>query len=170
MGTMTDRGATLPAATGHVKRINQTELGDIAAIKERVDATMDTHQQQVRLSYEMDHTPDGISVYVAYVDGAPAACAWVRFPEASAFASLWGGGTLPQWRGRGVFRSLVADRAGLAAARGFRYLQVDAMPASRPILTRLACVELATPPPHTHPAGAAGPPTPRRSRPPARDH
>ena len=67
------------------------------------------------------------------------------------FASLWGGGTLPAWRGRGVFRALVAHRAALAASRGFRYLQVDASADSRPILRRLGFVELATTTPFTHP-------------------
>lgn len=71
---------------------------------------------------------------------APAA----RPRGATGFASLWGGGTIPDWRGRGVFRAMVAHRAKLAAARGFRYLQVDALPASRPILQRLGFVELAT--------------------------
>jgi len=53
------------------------------------------------------------------------------------------GGTLTGWRGRGVFRALVARRAAMASDRGFRYLQVDAMPTSRPILARLGFVELA---------------------------
>ena len=35
-------------------------------------------------------------------------------------------------------------RATLASARGFRYLQVDASPGSRPTLERLGFVELAT--------------------------
>jgi GNAT superfamily N-acetyltransferase len=67
----------------------------------------------------------------------------VDFPEGSDFASLWGGGTLPGWRGRGVFRSLVAYRARLARDRGYRYLQVDASDDSRPILARLGFTELA---------------------------
>jgi GNAT superfamily N-acetyltransferase len=75
----------------------------------------------------------------------------VEFSEGTDFASLWGGGTLPAWRGRGVFRSLVAYRADLARARGIRYLQVDATPESRPILKRLGFVELATTTPYTHP-------------------
>jgi hypothetical protein len=37
-----------------------------------------------------------------------------------AFAGLCGGGTVPAWRGRGIFRALVAYRAGLGAARGYR--------------------------------------------------
>jgi hypothetical protein len=53
-----------------------------------------------------------------------------------------------------VFRSLVAHRANLASARGFRYLQVDASPDSRPILKRLGFVELATTTPFVHPGAA----------------
>lgn len=48
------------------------------------------------------------------------------------------------WCGRGVFRSPVSRRAAQAAERGFRYLQVDGSPDSRPILGWLGFVELAT--------------------------
>ena len=75
----------------------------------------------------------------------------VEFPEGSDFASLWGGGTVPGWRGRGVFRSLVAYRARLARERGYRYLQVDASPDSRPILERLGFAELAKTIPFRYP-------------------
>ena len=36
-----------------------------------------------------------------------------------------------------MFRALVSHRAVLARDRGSRYLQVDAMPASRPVLERM---------------------------------
>jgi hypothetical protein len=52
-----------------------------------------------------------------------------------------------------VFRALVAYRAALAAARGFRHLQVDASPDSRPILRRLGFEELAMTTPFTHTGG-----------------
>jgi hypothetical protein len=52
-----------------------------------------------------------------------------------------------------VFRALVAHRAAIAAARGFRYLTVDASDDSRPILLRLGFVELATTTPYMHPGG-----------------
>jgi ribosomal protein S18 acetylase RimI-like enzyme len=90
---------------------------------------------------------------VAFGGQTPIAAGRVEFHPGTDFASLWGGGTLPAWRGRGVFRSLVAHRAALASARGFRYLQVDASPESRPILRRLGFVELATTTPFTHPGG-----------------
>lgn len=44
---------------------------------------------------------------------------------------------LPEYRGRGVYRSLVSKRARDAVDFGAQYLQVDALPTSRPILERL---------------------------------
>lgn len=73
---------------------------------------------------------------------------WVRFVEGTRFATLWGGGTRPDWRGRGVYRALIAHRARLAAARGHAYLEVDASPESRPILERLGLVAVTTTTPY----------------------
>lgn len=88
---------------------------------------------------------------VAMAGSVPVSGGRVEFHYGTDFASLWGGGTLASWRGRGVFRSLVAYRAALASARGFRYLQVDASPDSRPILRRLGFAELAITTPFNHP-------------------
>ena len=98
--------------------------------------------------------PCTTAAVVAFAGRTPIAAGRVEFHHGSDFASLWGGGTLPSWRGRGVFRSLVAHRAALASGRGFRYLQVDASQDSRPILQRLGFVELATTTPFMHPGGA----------------
>jgi GNAT superfamily N-acetyltransferase len=95
--------------------------------------------------------PSTLAAVVAMAGGTPVSAARVEFHPGTEFASLWGGGTLPRWRGRGVFRALVAFRASLAAARGFRYLQVDATSDSLPILRRLGFVDLATTTPFTHP-------------------
>ena len=101
------------------------------------------------------HEPPKAAAVVAFAGPAPIAAGRVEFCSGTDFASLWGGGTLPAWRSRGVFRSLVAHRAALASARGFRYLQVDASPDSRPILQRLGFVELAATIPFMHSGGAA---------------
>lgn len=95
--------------------------------------------------------PATMAAVVAMAGATPISAGRVKFQYGTDFASIWGGGTLPAWRGRGVFRSLVAHRAALASARGFRYLQVDASPDSRPILRRLGFVELATTTPFIHP-------------------
>ena len=90
-----------------------------------------------RLVTQLRDAPELVQMVVAMAGDEPVSAARVEFIPGTDFAGLWGGGTVPAWRGRGIFRALVAYRAGLAAARGYRYLQVDALPASRPILQRL---------------------------------
>ena len=89
------------------------------------------------IAHEVALQPDQISVHVAEADDQIVSAAWVRFHEGTSFASLWGGSTHPHWRRRGIYRALVGRRASEAAQRGFRYLQVDTSPDSRPILERL---------------------------------
>jgi ribosomal protein S18 acetylase RimI-like enzyme len=89
------------------------------------------------LARELDADPEALVVLVAEAGGEVVSAGWVRFPERTEFATLWGGATLPAWRGRGIYRALVQRRAELAVERGRRHLQVDAGPESRPILERL---------------------------------
>jgi GNAT superfamily N-acetyltransferase len=88
-------------------------------------------------------SPDATVMVLAMAGNEPVCSARVEFGAGTDFAGLWGGGTLPQWRGRGIYRALVGYRARLAVARGYRYLQVDASPESRPILERLGFAGLA---------------------------
>ena len=76
--------------------------------------------------------------YVAYApDGAPASIGRLHTHPASAFGGLYGGATLPAYRGRGYYRATVAARARDAIALGARYLIVDTLATSRPILEAL---------------------------------
>lgn len=60
------------------------------------------------------------------------------------FAGLWGGATLPAYRGLGLYRALTAARARAALARGVRLLQSDCTAMSRPILERSGLVAVTT--------------------------
>jgi GNAT superfamily N-acetyltransferase len=64
------------------------------------------------------------------------------------FGSLWGGATRTDWRGKGIYRALVAYRAQLAVARGHEFLQVDCTEDSRPILERLGMTAVTTTTPY----------------------
>ena len=108
--------------------------------------------------------PDDIAVVAAEADGDVVAAAWLAFfePGADGFARLLGGSTLPQWRGRGIYRALVAARAQRTAARSVKYLQADASDDSAPILRRLGFRPVTrttwyvwTPPQPTSPASPA---------------
>jgi GNAT superfamily N-acetyltransferase len=96
------------------------------------------------LEAERAADPDAIAIVVAEAADAVVCAGWVRFVAGSDFATLWGGGTLPDWRGHGIYRAVVAYRARLAVRRGFRFLQVDASAETRPILERLGFVAVTT--------------------------
>jgi hypothetical protein len=109
------------------------------------DAATDLGHQ---LAEQLRAAPDSLQLVVAMAGDEPVAAARIEFVRGTDFAGLWGGGTIPAWRQKGIFRALVAYRAGLAAARGYRYLQVDALPASQPILQRLGFRAVATTTPY----------------------
>jgi GNAT superfamily N-acetyltransferase len=83
------------------------------------------------------------AAFVAWFHGTPVSAGRLDLPARRAFASLWGGGTVPEHRGKGIYRALVAARADAARTRGYRYLTVDAMETSRPILERVGFQPLA---------------------------
>jgi PII-like signaling protein len=109
-----------------------------------------------RLVIQLRDAPELVQMVVAMAGDEPVSAARVEFIPGTDFAGLWGGGTVPAWRGRGIFHALVAYRAGLAAARGYRYLQVDALPASRPILQRLGFKPVAATTPYVWTPPASG--------------
>ena len=86
--------------------------------------------------------PRPVEAAVAWAGERPVAAGRIEFSAGREFAGLFGGGTAEDWRGRGVFRALVAHRAARARERGVRYLYVDAVPMSRPIFERLGFVPL----------------------------
>ena len=93
--------------------------------------------------YEDRLTDPAVCLSVAYANERPVASARVDFPPGRSFAGLWGGGTIPGYRGRGIYRALVRVRAEEARRGGYRYLRVDARDTSRPILERLGFIALA---------------------------
>ena len=88
--------------------------------------------------------PEKAVAVVAMVDGQPVSGGRVDFEDGVEFAGLFGGVTLPEFRGRGLYRATVAKRAELARERGYRWLYSDALPTSRPILERLGFVAMTT--------------------------
>jgi GNAT superfamily N-acetyltransferase len=85
-------------------------------------------------------------------DGVAVSGGRIDLPRQGEFAGMFGGVTLPEFRGRGFYRATVAERARLARDRGFRWLYVDALPTSRPILERLGFTQITTTTPWTWPA------------------
>ena len=96
------------------------------------------------LGFETRLADPTLALYVAYLDGEPAASGRLDLPPGRPFAGLYGGGVAPAFRGLGIYRALVAARAEVARRAGYRYLTVDAADTSRPILHRLGFEALTT--------------------------
>jgi GNAT superfamily N-acetyltransferase len=130
------------------------DMRRIAAMESQVWAE-DHGWLAAELAGMVGRDPDATFVFAAEADGDVVSAAWLVLAEGTQFGGLWGGSTLERWRGRGLYRALVGRRAAQAAARGARYLQVDASDESRPILERLGFVAVTTTTPYVwSPAGA----------------
>ncbi|MFJ7071873.1 GNAT family N-acetyltransferase [Streptomyces sp. NPDC098781] len=103
-----------------------------------------------QLLAQLEADADTVVAVVALAGDTPVSAARMELVPGTRFAGLWGGGTVEGWRGRGIYRALVAHRGRAAVARGYRYLQVDAMSTSRPILERLGFEPLTTTTPYVY--------------------
>lgn len=83
-------------------------------------------------------------VWLAETDGQVVCAGRLEVVPDTEFAGLWGGATVPAWRGRGIYRAVVAERARAALALGARYLHSDCTEMSRPILQRSGLVPVTT--------------------------
>ncbi|MEV7425093.1 MULTISPECIES: GNAT family N-acetyltransferase [unclassified Streptomyces] len=103
-----------------------------------------------RLKDRLARAPETLAAVVVLADGVPVSASRMELVPGTDFAGLWGGGTVPRWRGRGLYRAQIAHRARIAAARGYRFLQVDAAETSRPVLDRLGFTTLSTTTPYVY--------------------
>lgn len=124
-----------------------------------VDLVADVHEQafgassaqlRQRMLAQLAQNSDTFSMVVAMAGDRPVCAARMELNPGTDFAGLWGGGTVAAWRGRGIYRALVAHRARTAADLGYRYLQTDATDQSRPILQRLGFTVLTTTTPYVY--------------------
>lgn len=79
--------------------------------------------------------PD-IEFWVAEADGQIVSAGRIDPVPGTDFAGIWGGATLAEWRGRGIYRALTSARARSALAKGKTLINSDSTEYSRPILER----------------------------------
>lgn len=136
------RSAELPAGVIAVRVSDSAGVELMSKVQERVFDD-DRSDLDAAILSQLTQTPDVVDIVLAMAGDEPVSAARIEFLPGTEFAGLWGGGTLPQWRRRGIYRALVRYRAELAAARGYKYLTVDASQDSRPILERVGFTRLA---------------------------
>jgi GNAT superfamily N-acetyltransferase len=86
--------------------------------------------------------------WVAEAEGRVVSAGRLNRVAGTEFAGLWGGATLPEWRGKGIYRALTAARARFAMGEGVRYIHSDCSAMSRPILERSGLVAVTTTTPY----------------------
>jgi hypothetical protein len=127
-----------------IRRVaREAEVADVVAVQGMVWQE-DVSDLRDQLTRGLRDEPDRLNIYVAYVGAVPVSAAWIRYHPGRAFADLWGGSTLAEYRKLGIYRMMVARRARDAREHGVRFLSVDASAMSRPILERLGFVYLTT--------------------------
>lgn len=97
----------------------------------------------MRLLRDKQSNPESLFLYGIYEENKLVSAAWMYIEDHSSFTSLWGGSTLPAYRGKGFYRALLAARAKKAYEKGHPFLTVDASPMSRPILEKCGFLCLA---------------------------
>src|SRR5579859_1732949 len=63
-------------------------------------------------------TGEGMQLWVAEAGGQIVSAGRLEPVAGTEFAGIWGGATRPEWRGRGIYRTLTAARARSAQLRG----------------------------------------------------
>ena len=91
---------------------------------------------------------DGVELWAAVAGARVVSAGRLEPVPGSDFAGLWGGATLPAWRGRGIYRALTAARARSALAIGKTLIHSDSTEYSRPILERSGLVKVSTTTPY----------------------
>jgi len=91
---------------------------------------------------------DGMELWVAEAGGRVVCAGRLEPVAGTEFAGIWGGATREEWRGRGIYRALTAQRARSALRRGKTLIHSDSTAFSRPILERAGLVAASTTTPY----------------------
>ncbi|MFN8195474.1 MAG: GNAT family N-acetyltransferase [Nocardioidaceae bacterium] len=92
--------------------------------------------------------PRLVELWLAEAGGRVVSAGRIDVVPGTDFAGIWGGATLAEWRGRGIYRALTAARARAALALGVRYINSDSTDMSRPILERSGLLAVTTTTPY----------------------
>jgi GNAT superfamily N-acetyltransferase len=79
---------------------------------------------------------EAVALWSAVADGRVVSAGRIEPVVGTQIAGIWGGATLPEYRGRGIYRALTAARATAARDQGIRFIHSDSTEDSRPILER----------------------------------
>ncbi|KGJ74873.1 acetyltransferase [Cryobacterium roopkundense] len=131
-----------------LRRINSE--ADVRAMSAMVDEAfgepVDTRTPEAllaRLAFN-----DGMELWVAESEGRMVSGGRLEPVPGTDFVGIWGGATLEEYRGRGIYRAVTDARARSALALGKRLVHSDSTEYSRPILERCGLLAVSTTTPY----------------------
>ncbi|MDA3804778.1 GNAT family N-acetyltransferase [Clavibacter sp. CT19] len=131
----------LPAGVTLRRITAEVDVRAMSAMQAEVFGDVDSADQADAMIRRLG-LDDGMEMWVAWAAGRIVSAGRLEPVPGSDFAGIWGGATVPEWRGRGIYRALTAARARSALAAGRTLIHSDSTDFSRPILERsglLAC-------------------------------
>ena len=124
----------MPIAADVRRLVWPEQLDEVAQVEEKVwggDFTWLHNRMAGWLAW-----PGYLSVYVGYILNQPACAGWNVFQPDSQFVSLFGGSTLEEYRGQGLYTAVLAARVQEAMQRGRSYLLLEPSEMSQPIVSK----------------------------------
>ena len=154
---MVGRADLLAAEVAAPEGVQVRRAGEGRDLREDLEATgrlqaevfgTATRDLEERLRALTEH-PERTGVWLAETDDATVVSVGrLEVVPGTGFAGLWGGATREGWRGRGLYRALVAARARAAIDMGAELVHSDCTAMSRPILERSGLVPVTTTTPY----------------------
>ncbi|MGC0269200.1 GNAT family N-acetyltransferase [Glutamicibacter soli] len=140
----------LPAPQGvQVRRISTPlEVEQMCAMSAEAFGQPPSPGLARELAARMD-LANGLELWVAWAGARMVGAGRLEPVAGTEVVGLWGGGVLPAYRGRGIYRALTDARARSARAAGHIFAHSDSTEYSRPILERQGMVKVTTTTPYT---------------------
>jgi hypothetical protein len=134
----------------------RSELDDALDVLARAFELARDDQDRDRLLAACTGANARVTRFVAYLDGEPASAGGINvYPELRA-AYLWGGGTVPELRGRGAYAAVLAARLVHARLRGIEVAGIYARTTTAaPVVRRFGFRQVGRMVGFSHPAPAA---------------
>lgn len=131
-----------------LRRISdEADVRAMSAMADEVFGGPVSEQRATAILRGLQRWPDW-EIWVAEADGEMISCGRLEPVAGTDFAGIWGGATLPEWRGRGIYRALTAERARSALRLGKTLIHSDSTEFSRPILERSGLIKVSTTTPY----------------------
>ena len=119
-----------------------SEMHDVLTLQDAVFGGAPQADRILKEILDRQSRGDGVELWAAEVEGRFVSAGRIDPISGSGFAGIWGGVTLPEFRGRGIYRALTAARVRSAMRRGVRWIHSDSTEFSRPILERAGLVKV----------------------------